>query len=341
MKNIWGWLSFLSFFTVLYGVTVFFDPQGVISGKDKLRKRHNSESFTSNEKLIFISIDGLNESIFSSMLDKNQLPNINKLLQKNNKGVPKGIYTSLHSEVKSAYNFQRIINFLPETESYQISNIERSDWESYFSEDDPITEDFSRVVNYLAFVTPRYDYKLDTYRSFNSLNNIVIGKGPGKLWQSYLVFKNRWSIDEYRKSLPRFSYIHLQSPGVIANRTGYTDDYRLSLEKIDLMLGGMISVLEKFKLKEELTIILTSSQGERSQTLGMQRKNIRVPLLVHGAALDFQKANTVLKDEKIVDTQIIPTILKVVKDEDDNSIKKGRFPASIKTETETALDIWY
>ncbi|MBK22757.1 MAG: hypothetical protein CME70_02025 [Halobacteriovorax sp.] len=335
-------MSFLSFFTVLYGVTVFFDPQGVISGKNKLTEKHNSESFKSNEKIVFITIDGLSEAIFSNMLQKNELPNINSLLAKNNKGVPKGIYTSIQSGIENKYGVQRIINYLPNDESYQISSMERSDWESYFSENDPITEDFSRVVNYLAFVTPRYDYKLDTYRSFNSLEEEVIGKGPGKFWQSYLVFKNRWSVEKYRKSLPRFSYIHLQSPGVIANRTGYTEEYRKSLEKIDLMLGGMMNVLNKFKLKDDLTIILTSSQTKKSQTLGMQRNKVNVPLLIHGASLDYQKASVVFNNPKLTNSQMIPTILEVFREEKVSTIDSiNRAPASIKTDNEEALNIWY
>lgn len=354
MKNLWAWTFSLLLFLSLSLILWKINPQYVFGER---QANQGIESEDSGEKLLLVLIEGLNETEFSTMLDQGELPHLSKLLNKNNRGIPMGVYIPLeaivsekekpnfapilrgvHPDTKNLSSVPDIYSYLKSFEYYKSAKLKTEAWDGFITENDPIATDFTRVINFLSYVTPELDYKLETYRSFNQGESAFISGSGGKVWQTYQIFKQRMASKQKINALPRFSFLNLKSPAQIGNREGITSEYRDNLKRVDQMLGSLFNILGKFKLDKNLNIMITSSYSRNSKLIGQNRTKVRLPLIVSGPALNYQATNQFCEEKDIHPSAIIhKQSLNLLRIKPNKSQEKGRSIAS----ADDSINFWY
>lgn len=354
MKNLWAWTFSLLLFAGL-GITLWkINPQDVFGEGETTQKIQVS---TNGEKLLLVLIEGLNEAEFSSMLRKGELPHLGTLLEKNTRGIPKGIYLPLlgvisenerpnfapilkgvHPDTKDLSTYPDIYSYLDDPDFYNPKMVGSKSVESFFVEADPINTDFTRVVKFLSYVTPELDYRLETYRSFNNGVAPLAGTNSGKLWQTYQIFKERMGSERQMNALPKFSFLKLKSPAQTGNQLGIGPEYRKNLKQVDQMLGALFDVLSKFNLDKNLNIMVTSSYSRTSKLISQNRSEIKLPFIVSGPSLNYQEISKFSEmNEPLPSVIIHRQSLNLLRLKQKKSQKKGR---SIAT-ADDSINFWY
>lgn len=135
-----------------------------------------------------------------------------------------------------------------------------------------VGNDFKNMQTFLAHISPRFDFKMRSYRAFNGLGEDIIDFGPGKVFQSFSNFLERILFKMQGLShLPRYSFVSLHAPDIASHENGTEDfenengevvnSYRRSLRKIDLMFGGMMKYFEMMGYDKKLTVIVSADHG--------------------------------------------------------------------------------
>ncbi len=354
MKNLWAWTFSLLLFSSLSLILWKINPQDVF-GERQTSKQQGLES---GEKLLVILIEGLDEAEFSTMLEAGELPNLEKLLKKNTRGIPKGVYMPLegviskkekpsfapilkgvHPDTEDLSKIPDIYSHLDSFEYYKASKVQGIPIGELLTDSDPLANDFTRVVRFLSYITPELDYRLETYRTFNEEGSLFVHSDSGKFLQTYQIFRQRLASKQEVNALPRYSFLNLKSPSEIGNRSGITEEYRDNLKRLDQMLGSVFSLLNKFKLDKSLNIMITSYYSRGSKLVSQNKNKIKVPLIVSGPALNFQSTSQFADEESGLPSSTIihRQSLNLLRIKTEKPKEKGR---SIAT-ADDSINFWY
>ncbi|MFT6071473.1 MAG: hypothetical protein ACJAYQ_003828 [Bacteriovoracaceae bacterium] len=354
MKNLWAWAFSLLLFLSLSLILWKINPQDVFGE----RAKHKHQVLDTGEKLLVVLIEGLDEAEFSTMLKSGELPNLQSLLNKNSRGIPKGIYMpvegiisekekpnfapilkGVHPDTQDLSSIPDIYSHLDSYEYYKGSKAEKVALEGFLFDNKPIAEDFTRVLRFLSYVTPQLDYRLETYRTFNESESAFVKSDSGKFFQSYQIFKQRLASKGDVNILPRYSFLNLKSPSLIGNKSGITEEYRDNLKHLDKMLGSVFSLLNKFELDKSLNIMVTSAYSRGSRLVGQNKNKVKVPLIVSGPALNFQSTSQFTDDsvDPIPTSIIHRQSLNLLRIKTEKPKEKGRSIAS----ADDSINFWY
>jgi len=143
-----------------------------------------------------------------------------------------------------------------------------------------VGNDFKNIQTFLAHVSPRFDFKMRSYRAFNDLGEDIIDFGPGKVFQTFSNFLERIIFKMQGLShLPKYSFVSLHAPDITSHshgiensesEQGVENKYRRSLRKIDLMFGGVMKYFSMMGYDKKITIIVSADHGTDSVNEGKE-----------------------------------------------------------------------
>lgn len=311
-------------------------------GSQTFRKPASEEEAVSENKVVFLLLDGTNEEIFSSMLESGELKFLSSYLKPNAEGDIQAIYskatTVWPSTTGPAYapfvsgvfpnkshlsgirqyfrksnefrsypgsdlskinddlnkDYATIYEFLGEKESYNGQGfVNRRGWKEdgkalfpkvqsvtsltgiwnkgilFGLGDSPIANDYKNIQTFLAHVSPRFDFKMRSYRAFSDLGEDIVDFGPGNLFQLTSNFFERIVFKMQGLShLPKFSFVSLHAPDITSHGHGTKEEYRTALRKTDLLIGGMMKYFSMMGYDKKLTLIISADHGTDSVNEG-------------------------------------------------------------------------
>lgn len=311
---------------------------------ETLRKPASEEGSDSENKVIFLLIDGTNEEIFSSMLESGELKFLSSYLKPDAQGNRQAIYSKATSVWPSttgpAYapfvsgvfpnkshlsgirqyfrksnefrsypgsdlskinddlnkDYGTIYEFLGEKESYNGQGfVNRRGWKEdgkalfpkvqsvtsltgiwnkgilFGLGNSPIANDYKNIQTFLAHVSPRFDFKMRSYRAFSDLGEDIVDFGPGNLFQLTSNFFERIVFKMQGLShLPKFSFVSLHALDITSHEKGTNDEYRTALRKTDLLIGGMMKYFSMMNYDKKLTLIISADHGTDSVNEGAE-----------------------------------------------------------------------
>jgi len=134
----------------------------------------------------------------------------------------------------------------------------------------------------------------------NTIDDFVLNKGKQKVLMDE-------ALDLYKNKLPNFLFLHMRHPDSVGHSIGWMSPEQIkAIEECDVQIGRFLELLEKLKMTDKTTIILTSDHGgSGKQHTFPNLVNSTIPWMAKGPAV---KRNFALLQNNISTVSNAPTV---------------------------------